>query len=186
MNLVSVSCNHCGASLEFPQKTKFVTCSYCQSKLKVETHGSAHYTQEILEEVREVADDVEVIKLQNRLERLDREWTEERKKFIYFNQYGRELPLSTTKSSQTGFVIGIVIASIWILFSFFISLAISLLTGVLFVFIMPLFGVGVIILLVTNKKNMDKKAVLYVQAKQRHDSERQALIDELNKASNIQ
>ena len=77
MELLSLACGHCGAPLEVPDGTRFVTCGYCSSKLEVHRSGGAIYT-EVLEALQkrteEIAGDVEILKLQNELERIDREW----------------------------------------------------------------------------------------------------------------
>ncbi len=48
MELLSLTCGHCGAPLEVPEETRYVTCGYCSSKLEVHRSGGAIYT-EVLE-----------------------------------------------------------------------------------------------------------------------------------------
>ncbi len=85
MKIVSLTCNHCGSPLEVPQKVRFLTYQYCSSKLAVRSESGAVYT-EVLEAIDErterIADDVETIKLQNDLARLDREWVERKQKLM--------------------------------------------------------------------------------------------------------
>jgi hypothetical protein len=50
VELLSLSCNKCGAPLEVPAGTNFLTCSYCKSRLAIHTSGSAFYT-EVLEQI---------------------------------------------------------------------------------------------------------------------------------------
>lgn len=95
-HLVSVSCNHCGASLQLSDKAKFVTCNYCGSRLAVHRTDSASYT-EVLNEIRDTTQRVEsnldVIRLQNDLERLDREWMMERERYMVSDKDGaRHVP----------------------------------------------------------------------------------------------
>ena len=45
MELISVSCNHCGAPLEVPPGANYVTCAHCGSRLAVKRTGSAVYTE---------------------------------------------------------------------------------------------------------------------------------------------
>ncbi len=52
MRLLSLTCNHCGAPLEVPAKTRFLTCNYCSSRLEVHRSGSAVHT-EVLEAIEE-------------------------------------------------------------------------------------------------------------------------------------
>jgi hypothetical protein len=63
--------------LEVPGGTRFVTCGYCSSKLEVHRSGGAIYTevlQAIQRRTEELAEEVEILKLQNELQRIDREW----------------------------------------------------------------------------------------------------------------
>ena len=104
MKVISVSCNHCGAPLEVPKKARFVTCKYCSSRLAIKATESATYT-EVLEAIGErtekIAQDVETIKLQNRLERLDREWQTDRRRFMTRDKHGVErLLLSQSVQSR--------------------------------------------------------------------------------------
>ena len=170
MGLVSVNCNHCGASLKFPSKTKFVTCNYCQSQLKVESSGSAFYTEEILEEVREVADDVETIKLQNKLERLDREWEMKLKGFMVRNQQGHE-SLPTSGGSAVGMIIAIVGGVGWMVFT-------SNMGAPAF---FPLFGLIFIGVGVMSGISGGSKAQAYEAAKHQYELKRQQIVRELNK-----
>jgi LSD1 subclass zinc finger protein len=95
MELVSLVCGHCGAPLEVPEGTRYVTCGYCSSKLEVHRSGGAIYT-EVLEALQrrteEIADDVEILKLQNELERIDREWQIEREKRLVHGKHGTREP----------------------------------------------------------------------------------------------
>ncbi len=81
METISVRCNHCGAPLELAEKTRFVTCQFCHSHLEVKRTESSIFTEEvakIAESTSKMADSLEVITLQNELERLDREHAPER------------------------------------------------------------------------------------------------------------
>ena len=73
MKVISISCNHCGAPLDVPLKTRYLTCSFCESRLEVQQSGNAYFTS-VLEAVSQIEEDVGTIKLQNELERIDREW----------------------------------------------------------------------------------------------------------------
>ena len=77
MELESLSCNKCGASLEVPPTAKYATCRHCRSQLVVKRTGSAVYT-EVLNRIdtrtERMAEDLEALRLQSELDRLDREW----------------------------------------------------------------------------------------------------------------
>ena len=77
MEAVSVRCNHCGAPLTVGEKTRFVTCQFCNCQLEVKRTDSSIFTEEvskIADHTEKMADSLEVIKLQNEIERVDREW----------------------------------------------------------------------------------------------------------------
>ena len=76
--ITSVACNHCGAPLEISPTTNFVTCSYCGYKLQVHRSASSVYTevlQSIDQRTARIEEDLDQIKRQNEIERLDREWS---------------------------------------------------------------------------------------------------------------
>jgi DNA-directed RNA polymerase subunit RPC12/RpoP len=81
MELIAVTCNHCGAPLEVPDSARFVTCRYCNSRLEVKRTESSVSTQ-VLEEIDRntaaMAEDLAVIRRETELERLDREWSQRR------------------------------------------------------------------------------------------------------------
>jgi hypothetical protein len=77
METLSVRCNHCGAPLQVSDATRFVTCQFCQSSLEVKRTESSIFTEEvakIAENTGKMAEGLEVIALQNEIEKLDREW----------------------------------------------------------------------------------------------------------------
>lgn len=101
MQLLSLTCNHCGAPLEVSENAKFVTCTHCASRLAVQRSGGAAYTEvlEALEQrTEQIADDVESLKLQSELDRLDREWMLERDRYMVQDKHGRRRFPSKTGS----------------------------------------------------------------------------------------
>jgi Flp pilus assembly protein TadB len=112
MELLSLACGHCGAPLEVPDGTRFVTCGYCSSKLEVHRSGGAIYT-EVLEALQkrteEIADDVEILKLQNELERIDREWQENRAGYMIGSKHGASKPSPIRGTIALLFGIGCII-----------------------------------------------------------------------------
>lgn len=57
MELLSMSCNKCGAPLEVPAGTSFVTCTYCKSSLAIHRTGNAAYT-EVLAQIDHKTDQI--------------------------------------------------------------------------------------------------------------------------------
>lgn len=101
VELFSLSCNHCGAPLEVPASARFLTCRHCGSRLEVVTNGDAAWTvvqaqvAQIAERQDEMANDLEIIRLQNELERLDREWDSYRRGHLHRDKHGNEQEPST-------------------------------------------------------------------------------------------
>lgn len=81
METLSVRCNHCGAPLQVAENTRFVTCQFCQSSLEVKRTDSSVFTEEvakIAENTGKMAESLEVLTVQNEIERLDRDHAPER------------------------------------------------------------------------------------------------------------
>lgn len=77
MDTLSVRCNHCGAPLQVSDATRFVTCQFCHSSLEVKRTESSIFTEEVAKiaaNTGKMAESLEVIALQNEIEKLDREW----------------------------------------------------------------------------------------------------------------
>lgn len=92
MKLVPVCCQNCGASLEIPGDARFVTCQFCRSRLAVQNTGHAIFT-ELLGGVTEngnlMAENLEVIRIQNEIEKLDWEWQIEKETHMIRGRRGR-------------------------------------------------------------------------------------------------
>jgi LSD1 subclass zinc finger protein len=110
----SVVCNHCGAALDVPPGTRFVTCSYCGRKLQIHHTGSAIYT-EVLDSIdqrtQQMAADIQDLKRQNELEALDREWTQQREQYLVRSRHG-----NTSEPSAFGSVVGAIMAAVFGIF----------------------------------------------------------------------
>jgi cation transport ATPase len=77
MEFITVTCNQCAAPLEVSKNSRFATCSFCQSRLEIHQSETAVFT-EILDRLDQrsemIGDDVSIIRKQNELAQLDREW----------------------------------------------------------------------------------------------------------------
>jgi hypothetical protein len=134
METISVRCNHCGAPLQISDATRFVTCQFCQSSLEVKRTDSSIFTQEvakIAENTGKMAESLEVIALQNELERLDRENAPAL-------AAARSKELSRGEGAAAGFV-AVVFFTIFISFGVFFAVSSS---GHGTPFIFPLVGWG--------------------------------------------
>ncbi len=104
MKLLALSCANCGAALEVPAKVSHLSCEFCGTRLHVHRSGNAVYTEvldDIAKSTSRIEDNTEVIKLQNELERVDREWMLQREHFMV---RGKEGHLSVP--SKTASIVG--------------------------------------------------------------------------------
>jgi hypothetical protein len=112
----SVACNHCGAPLDVGADTRFVTCAHCGAKLQVHRTGSSMYTQ-VLEAIDQrtarMEQDLDVIRRQNEVERLDREWMLRREQYFDRNKDGVTSPPSAVGSAIGG-IVGVLFGIVWI------------------------------------------------------------------------
>lgn len=80
----SFLCNNCGAPLQVQASTKFCTCSFCGSHLKLRQEGGTVFCEvlgELKARTERIEDDVRRIRLNQELEALDREWEQEEEQF---------------------------------------------------------------------------------------------------------
>lgn len=171
MKLLTLSCNECGAPLEVPAETKFVTCGYCSARLSVQRTGSAVYT-EVLEKIGQQTDrlvqEVETLKLQNELARIDREWSDRREGLMARDKRGnRHVP------SVVGSVIVAIIMAVFGIF-WTTSAAAAGAPGVF-----PLFGLIFVLLAIGIGIGGCVKAVNYSEAESEYQRERSGLLSRL-------
>jgi hypothetical protein len=76
MEMVSVSCNSCGAPLKVGAQVRYVTCQFCNTQLEIKRSDSSIFTEQInrvADNTAQMAQDLEAIKLKNEIQMLDRE-----------------------------------------------------------------------------------------------------------------
>jgi uncharacterized Zn finger protein (UPF0148 family) len=167
MKLLAINCNHCGAPLEVSPKARYVTCSYCDSRLEVHRSGSAAYT-EVLDSIddrtEKIAKDVEYLKLQSDLEQLDRQWTTDRQQYMIRGKEGQlHVPGSTG---------GVVATVLVVLF----GLVWTMIAGAMFP-PMALFGLIFIGFAVFTAVSGMKKAEGYRRRQQHYERQRREVLD---------
>jgi hypothetical protein len=167
MKTLPLTCNHCGAPLQAPEGTRFLTCQFCSSSLEVQHSGNAVYTQ-VLDTLDQrttaMANDIDEIKRQNELELLDRQWEREREEYLVRGKFGRTSVPSTT-GSLIAMTIGVVVGIVWI------GMAVSF--GAPFFF--PLFGVLFIMIVVLGSAGNVSKATRYRAREAEYERRRQLL-----------
>lgn len=91
MEVKKLCCQGCGADLEVADDIRFLNCNYCGARLEIIREATTTHSR-VLDKIEkrtgEMADDLKVIRLQNDLERLDREWEQERARYLVRNQDG--------------------------------------------------------------------------------------------------
>lgn len=167
VRLITLNCNECGAPLEVPDKTRFVTCGHCSSRLEIHQSGNAYYG-EVLERLEQktehIADEVETLRIQNELERVDREWTIDRERYQMRGEHGH-LYVPTKAGSIIGGVLILAFGGFWTV------TAASM--GAPFFF--PLFGVAFIILGIFQAVRGLSKAEEYTRRRQKYQRDRRAI-----------
>jgi hypothetical protein len=169
METLDLTCGHCGAPLSAPSGTRFVTCGYCSARLEIHRSGEAIYT-EVLEAIEaktdQIAENLETIKIQNELERLDREWLQEREGYMIRGKHGATmLPSRTLGTMMTVFAVAF--GLFW-----------TMLAGAMFP-PMAIFGVIFIAIAVVSGVRGLHKAGQYERGQQAYEERRRELLESL-------
>lgn len=168
MEVSSVNCNNCGAPLEVGPGTNFVTCSHCGARLAVKRTATSSYT-ELMEHIDRKTDAISAqlaeIARQNELERIDREWDQERQGYLTKTKNGNQ----TEPNAAAGIVVAVVMGLFAVLWMGF--------TGTMGApFFFPLFGfffLGVAVFVGFASVTQAKK---FTEAKARYEQRRRAAL----------
>jgi len=93
------------------QSTRFVTCQFCHSQLEVKRTESTVFTEEIAkitQNTERMAGSLQVLELQNDLERLDREWIASNP--VSFDNEGRPIRQAGSGGAAIGLAFAIFFA----------------------------------------------------------------------------
>lgn len=115
MRITKVCCQGCGANLEVDETIRFVTCNYCHARLEVVHDTSTTHTrllEELDQRTESMAKDIKVLKLENELERLDREWESTRQAMMIRGKNGSVSEPSAT-SATFGGIMAVVMGVVW-------------------------------------------------------------------------
>lgn len=171
MKLLSVKCNDCGAPLEVAESTRFVTCNHCGSQLAVQRTASSVFTEkleQLSQKTDQIAGNLEVIRLQNELERIDREWAMERESLLVRGKEG-QVHEPSGSSSLVGAFVAIMVGTGWMIFTSRMGAPA----------IFPLFGLVFIIAGVAGAFSGHSRANRFNAARSRHETARQELLKQL-------
>ena len=104
MRFIDSRCIKCGANLRVAPDANHVCCQYCNSELQVVRDGSV-LTTRLLESMEEMKGDLghklEILRVQNEIERLDREWNLQRHEFMVHGKNGSSIPSSAATMRQS-------------------------------------------------------------------------------------
>lgn len=111
---MKIACNHCGNALEVPDiNVRFITCIACHSQLTIEQGTNALYTKvaQANEAYPTANNDSSLLHHKIDLERLEREWNEEKAaRFMVKRKYGEQLiseELYNSEKSKFNLLLGI-------------------------------------------------------------------------------
>ena len=114
MKVTKVCCQSCGADLDVDESIRFVTCNFCGARLEIvhdETTTHSRLLQELGEKTDRMAGEIKVLRLQNELEQLEREWQTAREGLMISGKNGNRSVPSLAGSLFTGammIIIGII------------------------------------------------------------------------------
>lgn len=169
--VIKLCCQGCGADLSVNDGIRFLTCNYCHSKLEVVRDASTTHTK-VLEKLEHTTDQIagklQVLELQNELERIDREWEMARQSMLVKGKDGH-----TSEPSAASSVIGGLIAAG---FGVFFAVG-SGSIGAPFIF--PLVGVIVILFGLYTAITGPEKASEFEQRKSLHQQQRGKLLAQI-------
>lgn len=169
MDLERIACGNCGANLDVPEGVQFVTCRHCGSSLKVARTETAVFT-EVLQTLKEqsarIAENTDVLRLQNEIALLDQEWNRRSADLMIHGKEGR----TSTPDKTSAVVGGVVITVFGLLWTVF--------AGVMFP-PMALFGLLFIGLGLWSSISAYGKAGQYELLQAEHDRKRQELLSRL-------
>lgn len=115
MKITKVCCQGCGATLDVDESIRYVTCNHCASRLEVVHDPSITHTK-VLEKIERatdhLAEEVRVLKLQNEVAQLDREWSIYRESMLSRSKDGSVSEPSTSGSLLGGLVV-VIGGTIW-------------------------------------------------------------------------
>ena len=113
MRFVDSRCIHCGAALRVAGDATHICCQYCNSELRIVHEGDQVATELVRAMQEDLGQRLEVIRLQNEIERMDREWNMEREGYMVTEKGGgRSVP--SVIGSIFAIIAALVFGGIWL------------------------------------------------------------------------
>ena len=173
MRFIDSCCIKCGANLRVTPDATFVCCQYCNSELQVVRDGSV-LTTRLLESMEAMKGDLghklEILRVQNEIERLDREWSLQQPEFMVHGKNGSRIPSSA--GSLAGGLIAAIVGIVWMVFASSIGAPGPFM----------LFGVVFIVVALVGAVNGMGKASRHQSADAEYQARRRSLLSRLREA----
>lgn len=173
----SLRCQNCGSPLQVNDDVRFITCNYCHTELEIVRDASTTHTQVLknIEQNSEAAvQKLDVIEIQNEIERLDREW----EMFRESTQVRRRYRPDGTyyEPSATGSILVAIGAMVFI--GFWISTAVRIGAPPMFSF----FGVVLLLVILFNSFRAFAASSQRASTRETYERKRAELLAALDKA----
>jgi hypothetical protein len=172
MQITKVCCQGCGANLEVDESIRFVTCNYCHARLEVVHDTSTTHTkllEELDQRTESMAREIKVLKLENELERLDREWESVRQSKMIHSKNGSVSEPDSASATGAGIMV-IVLGVGWMIFAASVGAGPSPIFGLLFI------GGGIYVMISGNAKASEFQSL-----RSRYQMRRGKLISEIQR-----
>lgn len=181
MELETLSCNNCGAPIDVPLTSSFVSCVFCSSRLAVKRTPTVHYT-EVIERINQldartgnVEAEVRRMRLEKLIEELDNEWEELLETYSQKDVAGKLQPPSKSKANGYVALFSVVIpVSAILIFVLGANVFINALFPSFFVILLLAVGVGVVWFAREEYRKVDE----YQRLESDYLSRRRALVNE--------
>lgn len=176
MKLESLTCNNCGAPLQVSTRAHFVTCASCGSRLAIKRTTSAIYTETLKRLDRRTARmerNLQSIRLQAQLERIDREWEMTREQYMIRGRYGAQTTPGIG-AAIVGVVVGLLAAAFGV---FWTTIAATMGAPEFF----PLFGVVFIVVALGGTAYNVLKTGQYIGAEGEYQRRREKVLRQLER-----
>ncbi len=172
MQTETVTCGGCGAPLSIPDNVEYVACRFCQAQLHVQRNQSVVFTevlQSLQKQTERLADNTDVLRLQNEIAMLDREWDQKSSELMIRGKHGR-----VSVPDKTSAVVGGIFLTLFGLFW-------TVMAGAMFP-PMALFGILFIIFGVISCVKVHTNAERFETLQATHQHQRNELLNRLRQA----
>lgn len=166
----TVTCGGCGAPLTIPENVEYVACRYCQAQLHVQRNQSVVFTevlQSLQQQTERLVDNTDILRIQNEIALLDREWEQQTAGLMVRGKHGR-VSVPDKNSAVFGGIFLTVFGLFW-----------TCLAGAMFPPI-ALFGILFIVFGLVNVRKQHDNAERYSQLQAAHEIKRNKLRRQLD------